>query len=326
MPPGPSDEPSLALPRDPAPRSVPDRGGSKVHDLAGAADLVTDGDTVALGGALSWREPMALVRELVRQGRRDLRLIGSAHGMDVDLLAATGSVGVAELSYVGFEQDFGLAPSYRRGCENGSIEVRETCCYTLLQQLRAAEFGSPYLPVRSIRGTSIIDLHPEYRRDTSPFDGEPVVLVPALAPDVALVHGTVADEAGNLHLEQPYVLDERYARSAQRFVATVERIADPAEVGEAGITIPGVFVTAVVELPLGAHPTSCYPDYAYDRRHLADWVAASEEGGDRLDAYLDRYVRGVTEQDYRRRIEEDGTAARLREWSASDRQWEALFA
>jgi glutaconate CoA-transferase subunit A len=287
--------------------------------------MVADGDTVALGGALSWRQPMAQVREIVRQGRRGLRLIGSAHGIDVDLLVAAGAVRTSELSYVGFEQDFGLAPAYRRACERGEIEIRETCCYTLLQQLRAAEFGAPYMPVRSVLGTDVMHLHPEYREAVSPFDGEPVVLVPALAPEVALIHGSMADRHGNVHLEQPYVLDERYARAARAVLVTVERIVGHATLREAGITLPAQFVTAVAEVPLGAHPTSCYPAYAYDREHIAGYVAAAQEGGDALGAYLDRYVRGTTEEGYRTIVGE-ARARTLRGWSESTRQWEELFA
>jgi glutaconate CoA-transferase subunit A len=290
-----------------------------------AASFVRDGDTVALGGALSWREPMALVRELVRQGRRRLHVVGSAHGIDVDLLVAAGAMGVAELSYVGFEHDFGLAPAYRRACEEGAVEIRETCCYTLLQQLRAAEYGSPYMALRSVMGTDMMGLHPEYVEATSPFDGKPVVLVPALAPDVALLHGTAGDLHGNVHLEQPYVLDERYARAARAVVVTVERIVGDRELHDAGVTIPGAFVTALAEAPFGAHPTSCYPDYAYDRRTMGEYVDAAREGGAALRSYLDRTVLERTEEEYRAWVREE-RAAELRDWVASPARWQELMA
>ena len=98
---------------------------------------------------------MAMVRELVRQGRRGLHLVGSAHSIDVDMLVAAGAVRRCEESYVGFEQDLGLAPAYRRAAEEGSIEVAESCCVSLLAQLRAAEMGLPFLPVRGVRGSDI---------------------------------------------------------------------------------------------------------------------------------------------------------------------------
>src|SRR3979411_2807476 len=111
----------------------------KLVDLDRAAALVADGAMVAVGGGLSARLPMALVRELIRQGRRGLVVMGAAHGIDVDLLIAPGAVAICEESYVGFEQDFGLAPAYRRAAQDGSVNIQESCCGPMLAQLRTAE-------------------------------------------------------------------------------------------------------------------------------------------------------------------------------------------
>jgi glutaconate CoA-transferase subunit A len=301
----------------PGPRTRPD----KRRTLADAIELVRDGDTVALGGALSYREPMALVRELVRHGRDGLRLVGSAHGIDVDLLVGAGVAGAVEESYVGFEQDLGLAPAYRRAAESGAIEIRETCCYTLLQQLRAAEYGLPFMPVRGVAGTGILDLHPEYGEVACPFTGERLVAVPALAPDVALVHGLLADRRGNVHLKRPLVLDERFANASRRVIVTVERLADTDEVASAGVVLPSFLVDAVVEAPCGAHPTSCYPHYAYDRAHLREWVqaAGSDEG---VADYIARYV-GADEAAYLDAVGPERLAA-LAGWQDSTQRWMAL--
>ena len=91
---------------------------------------VQSGDCVAIGGGLSWREPMAALRELIRQDIKGLKLVGSAHGIDIDLLCGAGVVAVSAESYVGFEQDFGMAINYRRACEAGLIKVEDNCCYT----------------------------------------------------------------------------------------------------------------------------------------------------------------------------------------------------
>ena len=297
----------------------------KLVELDRAVAVVTDGALVALGGGLSARLPMAMVRELVRQGRRELHLVGSAHGIDVDLLVAAGSVAICEESYVGFEQDFGLAPAYRRAAQTQSIEVRESCCGTMLTQLRAAEFGVPFLPVRGVKGSGIRRLHPEYGEVTCPFTGETLVVVPPLRPDVALIHAPLGDRRGNLHLDQPYVLDERFAAASRNVVATVERIASFEEVAAAGVTIPGHLVTAVAEVPYGAHPSSCYPRYAYDRPHLAEYVRAATAGDADLAAYLGRYVTGTpTEEAYRKVIGEERLAA-IAGWSASTDAWKELF-
>ena len=247
----------------------------KRTDLASAAALVTDGALLALGGALSARLPMALVRQLIRNGTSGLHVVGSAHGIDVDLLVAADAIAISEESYVGFEQDHGLAPAFRRAAQEDTIDIRESCCDTILTQLRAAEMGLPFLPVRGIRGTDILTLHPEYSEIVCPFTGETLTAVPALSPDVALIHAPLGDAAGNLHLDQPYVLDERFAMAAQAVVATVDRLTSTDEVVAAGVTIPAHLVASVTEVPFGAHPASSYPNYAYDRAHIGDWVSAA---------------------------------------------------
>ncbi|MBA3523636.1 MAG: CoA transferase subunit A [Geodermatophilaceae bacterium] len=299
--------------------------GDKVVDLPTAAARVGDGALVALGGGLCARLPMALVRELLRQGRRDLHLIGSAHSIDVDLLIAGGTVRRCEESYVGFEQDLGLAPAYRRAAEAGTVEVAESCCVTVLAQLRATEMGLPFLPVRGIKGSDMRRLHPEYAEVTCPFTGEVLVAVPALRPDVALIHAPLGDRYGNLHLDQPYVLDERFAPASAQVVATVERISSTAEVVAAGVTIAAHYVSAVAEVPYGAHPTSCYPDYAYDRAHLAEYVQAAQAGGEDLESYLKAYVYGVDETGYRESFD-SGRLEKLRSWATSTEDWKGLFA
>jgi glutaconate CoA-transferase subunit A len=297
----------------------------KLVTLEQAAARVNDGDIVALGGGLSARLPMAMVRELIRQERRDLHLVGSAHGIDVDLLVAAGAVSICEESYVGFEQDLGLAPAYRRAAEAGEVRIAESCCITMLTQLRAAEAGLPFLPVRGVKGSDILRLHPEYAEITCPFTGEVLVAVPALSPDVALIHASLGDRRGNLHFDKPYVLDERFASAAKLVVATVERVASSEEVAAAGITIPAHLVAAVVEAPFGAHPTSCYPDYAYDRNHLREYVEAAATA-DGATEYLDRFVTGApTEEGYRKLLGEE-SLERLRGWKTSTQAWKELFA
>jgi glutaconate CoA-transferase subunit A len=297
--------------------------GDKRASLADAVALVSDGAMVALGGGLCARLPMAMVRELIRQGRRGLHLIGSAHSIDVDLLVATGAVRRCEESYVGFEQDLGLAPGYRRAAEAGTIEIAESCCATILAQLRAAEMGLPFLPVRGVRGSDIRRLHPEYAEITCPFTGEILVAVPALRPDVALLHAPAGDRYGNLHLEQPYVLDERFASASRLVVATVDELVSTEEVVRSGVTIPAHLVAAVAEVPYGAHPSSCYPRYAYDRGHLREYLTAAQAGAGDLDKYVATYVQG-SEESYREAIGPDRLGA-LAGWSQSVTAWQEVF-
>jgi glutaconate CoA-transferase subunit A len=294
-------------------------------DLATAAGYVRDGDVVALGGGLSARLPMALVREMIRQGRRDLHVVGSAHGIDIDMLIGAGAIGICEESYVGFEQDFGLAPSYRRAASSGTITIRESCCVTILTQLRAAEMGLPFLPVRGIKGTDMRRLHPEYSETTCPFTGEVLIAVPPMSPNVALLHAPTGDIHGNLHLEQPFVLDERFAGASQAVVATVDRIVSSDTLAKEGVTIPSHLVKAVAEVPYGAHPASSYPIYAYDRDHVGAYIVAAGKD-DLMDEYLREWVHLPDgETGYRAKVGQ-AALARLSSWSESTAAWKELFA
>jgi glutaconate CoA-transferase subunit A len=300
----------------------------KQVSLAEAASIVRDGMTIAIGGGLSWREPMAFLREMIRQGRHNLHLIGTAHGVDVDLLCGAEAVSIIEESYVGFEQDFGMAPNFRRTCQDGHTKVYDTCCHTLIQQLRAAEYGVPFLPVRSIQGTDFLQLHSEYKTMACPFTGVPLVLVPALSPDVAIIHAQYGDRHGNLKILPPLVGDMLFIRASKHIIATVEQLLPTDELAAMEPNVPYFEVEAVVEVPYGAHPTSCYPFYGYDRTHLAEYYEAAKAGSETFaQEYLVRYVfEPKTHEEYLQRI--GGTARQqlLESWKDSDDAWRSLFA
>src|SRR5262249_18773336 len=275
------------------------------------------------------REPMAVLRALIRQGRKALRVVGSAHGIDVDLLCGGGAVGASLESYVGFEQDFGMAPNYRRAFDTGAVSVEDSCCYTLVQQLRAAAAGLPFMPVRSVRGTDVEALHPEYRRMTCPFTGEELLLVPAIAPDVAVLHAQYGDARGNLRIEGPPVADLLFARAAKKTVATVEKLVSTEELRAlGGPSVPFFYVAAVAHAPMGAHPTACYPFYGYDRPHTAAYHAAASEGAEAFrEKYLIPFVLGCRDHaTYLERIGGATTAARLASWKDGREAWMGLYA
>ncbi len=296
-------------------------------DLISLLQYVNNGDCVAIGGGLSWREPMAALRELVRQEIKQLKLVGSAHGIDVDLLCGAGTVAASAESYVGFEQDFGMAPNYRRACESGAVDSQDSCCYTLVQQLRAAIAGLPFMPIRSVRGTGFMHLHPEYKTMLCPFTGEELLLVPALQPDVAILHAQYGDVHGNLRIEGPPVADILFAKASKRVIATVEHIVPTKQLAEMGVTIPYFYITAVAEVAYGAHPTACHPFYAYDGQHTAEYYRLANQGGDAFcEHYLQPYVYGCSSHlDYLQAIGGDETLQRLSSWSQSDASWMKLY-
>jgi glutaconate CoA-transferase, subunit A len=288
---------------------------------------VQSGDCVAIGGGLSWREPMAALRELIRQDIKGLKLVGSAHGIDVDLLCGAGVVAVSAESYVGFEQDFGMAINYRRACEAGVVKVEDNCCYTLVQQLRAAISGLPFMPIRSVQGTDFMQLHPEFKTMICPFTGEQLVLVPALKPNVAILHAHYADQHGNLHIEGPPVADILFSKASEKVIATVEQIISHEELAQKGVTIPYFYVTAISEVPYGAHPTSCYPSYAYDREHTTIYYQASKPGAVSFrENYLNPFVYDCKDNDaYIEAIGGKARLADLEQWDAGMEQWMKLY-
>jgi glutaconate CoA-transferase subunit A len=307
---------------------LPFTANDKRVDLDALVAYVNDGDCLAVGGGLSSRVPMAAVRALVRRRVRGLKVVGSAHGIDIDLLCGAGAVAASAESYVGFEQDFGMAPNYRRACETGEVKVEDSCCYTVVQQLRAAIAGLPFMPVRSVRGSDIGRLNPDYRSMTCPFTGEELLLVPALTPDVAILHAQYGDSHGNLRIEGPPVADLLFARASRVVLATVESLVSTEKLKElGGANVPYFYVTALTEVPMGAHPTACYPFYSYDRAHTAVYYRAAKSGAEafRKD-YLAPYVFDCPDHGaYVDLVGGDSTHARLASWREGTAAWRRLY-
>ena len=307
---------------------LPFTATDKRVDLGALVAYVNDGDCLAVGGGLSSRVPMAAVRALLRRGARGLKVVGSAHGIDIDLLCGAGAVAASAESYVGFEQDFGMAPNYRRACETGEVKVEDSCCYTVVQQLRAAIAGLPFMPVRSVRGSDIGRLNPDYRLMTCPFTGEELLLVPALAPDVTILHAQYGDAHGNLRIEGPPVADLLFARASRIVLATVETLVSTDKLKElGGANVPYFYVTALTEVPMGAHPTACYPFYSYDRTHTAQYYQAAKSGPEafRKD-YLAPFVFDCPDHAaYVDLVGGDATHARLSSWREGTAAWRRLY-
>ncbi|MDT7684301.1 MAG: glutaconate CoA-transferase, subunit, partial [Pseudonocardiales bacterium] len=184
----------------------------------------------------------------------------------------------------------------------------------------AGASGLPMGILRGYAGTGLVEVNDSVASVECPFTGEQLVAVPPLAPDVALLHAPMGDRHGNLHLDQPFVLDERFAAASGMVLATVDRLVSTEEVAAAGVVIPAHAVAAVAEIPFGAHPSSCYPSYGYDRPHLASYIAAASAGGAAIATYLERYVH-AGEKAYRLDVDAD----RLVGWSLSVQNWQELF-
>lgn len=267
---------------------------SKIISMAEAAGLVADGDMIAVGGQTLYRRPVAMVRELIRQGRRDLTVVGLTAGFETDILLASGRVTTVRSGYTGF--DFlGLAPHFGRDPSVGIVEETEA---SIIQGAKAAMAYLGFLPFRGAIQTDLARVRPDLKTVTCPYTGEALVAWPAIRPDVALLHAQKADRHGNAVLSSNPSIDRLWAGAAVKTVVTAEEIVETIDAGEA--TIMGRDVTAVVHAPMGAHPTGCYPSYRIDVPYLLDYLAACREQRavewlqaslePELPAYVDRFV------------------------------------
>jgi acyl CoA:acetate/3-ketoacid CoA transferase alpha subunit len=289
---------------------------NKVVPLEALADLVVDGQSVAIGGSWFANHPMAAVRQLLRAGRRRLHAYTVVGSIDIDLLVGAGALEHLSFSMVTLEA-FGLAPSVRRAIEGrgkaGSrLGFTELTGLGLLVGLEAQGRGVPFLPYRGPFGSDIPARCPDlYATVTCPFTGEELTAVRAIQPDVALVHALRADAEGNAQWDGTSGPDVEMAKAARRVIVTCEEVVPRAEiVASAHMTkLPGWYVTAVVEAPFGAHPTSHVPRYASDPWQLLEYATVAR--GDGYGAYLER-LRSESEGGYRERVLGDGRGDVLR--------------
>lgn len=250
---------------------------SKLTDLSTAVAAVEDGDTVAFGGNALFRSPIAAVKELIRQGRKDLHIIKTAIAYEADLLCAAGVAGRVTAGFVGYESEFGLCRQYRLGVESGAVRADENACYSVITALRGAAYGVPSLPIRGMLGSDLLDAV-GFSMTRCPYTGEELVSIRAIAPDTAFLHVQRADEAGNCWIDGPVYEDQLIARAARRLVVTAEEIVptsfftdDPHRAD-----IPALLTSAVVHLPHGAAPCAVSGCYDLDRAELSAFLAEKD--------------------------------------------------
>lgn len=250
---------------------------NKLLDLAAAAAMVNDGDTVAFGGNVLYRSPIAAVKELIRQDKKDLHLVKTAIAYEVDLLCAAGAASRVTAGFVGYEGEFGLCRWYRKGVESATVRADENACYSVITALRGAAYGVPFLPIRGMLGSDLLDAV-GFRKVTCPYTGEELVAIRAIAPDVAFLHVQKADEMGNGCIIGPTYEDTVIARAAKKLVLTAEEIVPSSYFSEDPnrASIPAVLTTAVVKAPGGAKPCAVSGYYDMDREELRAFLAEKD--------------------------------------------------
>jgi glutaconate CoA-transferase subunit A len=266
------------------------RREEKVGTLEEAVGLIKNGDMLAFGGIHSHNGPMALIRQMIRSGIKDLHAIGNVSaGMPADILIGGGCVDTFTVCYVGLEH-LGFAPRFRKAAEERKIKIIDGDEIYYVLGLKAGAVGLPFVPHPP--GHEARDnpkFESTYARTTDPYTGREVIVSPAIAPDVGIIHAAQCDPFGNVVHLGSVVADDLIAKASARTIVTTEEIVplDSIKRDPKRTSIPGHYVDLVVEVPYGAHPLSCHGVYNHDEPHIVEYRDAD------IDAYLQEYVFGV---------------------------------
>jgi glutaconate CoA-transferase subunit A len=262
---------------------------SKLINISNAVQLIKDGDNLGIGGNVLHRAPMALIREIIRQQKRELKVIKTAGAMDVDMLCWGDCVYSVDAGFISYESEFSLANHYRKAVQEGRVKGNEHACYTVISALRAAAYGVPFMAVHGLMAGDLITVNEYFTRIKDPFSDEMVTVVKALKPDVTIMHVQEADENGNAVIYGPKYDDILLAKAAKTVIVSAEHIVDKSyfRTNKQKADIPHFMVAAVVHAKEGAMPCSCPTVYDIDRADILKFKNLKNKKG--LDEYVEKY-------------------------------------
>lgn len=258
----------------------------RVVSLAEAAAVVQNGQTLALGGMTLYRRPVAFVRALLQRADRprDLTLLNFTASYESDLLVGAGVIRQTRTCYFGLEA-FGLAPMFTQEATAGTLSVLEETEASLAMGIRAALSNVGFMPSRAWIGTDLPGLRPDVKTVIDPYTGETLMAFPAIPCDVAVLHATVADRAGNARLNKNLAIDRELAYLAGQVIVTTEELVDKLE---GDVDVPAPLTTLVALAPRGAWPTSCHPRYPVGGGEIMQYSEACAAGD--FAGYLARFL------------------------------------
>jgi glutaconate CoA-transferase subunit A len=282
--------------------------------------FVTNGCQLSIGGFTVARNPMAAVYEIVRQRIRGIHLVCHSNGQGLDVLIGAGCVKRVEIAYGGNGRYAPTCFRFRRAVEQSQIEFEDYSNYQMSLRFLAGSLSIPFIATKSGLGSDLLRLQgfsEEIRKQNNvarkkfeiiqnPFaeQEDRVVLLPALTPDVAIIHAQYVGEDGTVRIKGLTFADVEQAKSADAVIVTCEEIVprsfirlDPDQ-----NTLPPFFVDAIVKVPYGAHPTACFGFYDYDPKHLNQYKKVAKDD-DSFSKYLEEWVYGVADhEEYLNRV------------------------
>lgn len=262
-------------------------------------EFITDGKHVAIGGCLNTRTPTALVHEIIRQGAKNLTVSRSITGIEADILIAASALDKVVTSWWSPGFNWGVSKIMRKNAEQNPHFFEEWSHMCLGLRFRAASMGIGFLPALSMLGSDL-EVRNGAKEIRCPYTDVKTLLVPALYPDVAILHANRGDIFGNIQISGYEFMDVDIAKSASHVIVTVEELIDSEEISREPdrTKIPFFCVDAVVEVPYGAYPSECFNHYEADFEHLGLLAKdIAERGVEAAKDYLSKYVYGPSSFD-----------------------------
>jgi len=263
---------------------------SKLIPLSEAiSKYVSDGDIVYAAG-FTHLIPFAAGHEIIRQDKKDLTLARATPDLIYDQMVAAGCARKVIFSYMG-NPGVGSLRIVRSAIEHGKLEWEEYSHFGMITRLQAGASGLPFLPMNQTGATDLEKANPNIKRIPDPYGGKDVIVVPALHPDVAIVHVQRADENGNAHLWGIIGEQKEAAFAAKKVILTAEEIVDESIIrSDPNRTmIPGIVVSAVCHVPYACHPSYAQGYYDRDNEFYLTWDKISEST-ETVKSWLDDWV------------------------------------
>ncbi len=279
----------------------------KLKTLKAAVSLIENGDVIAIGN----QKPLGLIREIIRQRKKDLTIYFMMGNYEVDMLCSAGCVRECHGLFVTPT----AGPHFRQMVEAGTLRMIDEGEVPLHMGILAGSMSIPFIPLKGYYNDMVTIHEPlDYKRFTSPIDGEELLAVPALKPDVAILHMPRADRYGNVQSEDLYTYDrimgwwdKRIIMAAATAIVTVEDVIDNSEIrAHAEQTfIPFYEIDAIAEVKRGCHPAGLPGSYQPDTAHMETYGLACRDEGEH-NAYLQKYIYGAEDnRDYLMLIDAD---------------------
>ncbi|RQH02350.1 CoA transferase subunit A [Natrarchaeobius oligotrophus] len=273
--------------------------------LSDAVGRIEPGSTVAMGLALEHAIPFAVGHELIRRKRDELTLVGPISDVLFDQLVGADLVDRIRAAWIG-NASAGSGYCFRRAVESGALDVEDHSNLSLAMALHAGSLGVSYLPTRSLLGSDLLSEESPFRETECPFTGEQQVLVPAIEPDWAVVHAQRADRYGDAHCWGSLGVTEQAVGAADRVLVTCEELVEPSAIKSDPdrVVVARDQVDAVVECPLGAHPSPLTGYYRRDHEAYFSYHDRTEtpEG---YSEWADEWVYGVDREEYVDRVDSE---------------------